>query len=65
MKYPFRRGKPAQPCLTHSPAAKLPAVPPPAVHTTWEETPLIPQEVVPFPACSAPPGPIFLVPLTT
>lgn len=50
MKSPSRwgsLGKPAQPCLTaQQQSSQLPAVPPPPVHTTWEEMPPIPQNVV-------------------
>lgn len=54
MKYPSRWGKPAQPCITaQERSSQPPAVPLPPVHTTWEETPLISQEVVPFPTCNA------------
>lgn len=54
MKYPSRWGKPAQPCITaQQQSSQLPAVPPPPVHTTREETSLISQEVVPFPTCNA------------
>lgn len=54
MKSPSRWGKPAQPCITaQQQSPQLPAFPPPPVHTTWEEAPLISHEVVPFPTCNA------------
>lgn len=43
-----------QACITGQwQGCRLSAVPSPPVHTTWEETPPIPQDVVPFPACNA------------
>lgn len=43
-----------QPCVTGQwQGSWLSAVPSPPVHTTWEETPPVPQEVVPFPTCNA------------
>lgn len=68
MKYPSRWGQPgeASSALRHSPAAgrQLPAVPPPPVHTTWEDT-TNPSKSYALLHLQSPPRPISLVPLPT
>lgn len=53
MKSPSRWVQPREVHSAHHHGSRLPAIAPPPVHTTWEETPPIPQEVVSFPACNA------------